>query len=63
MCTIFSSNFLLKVWLDLIKQFSEYTSLLLTHTFKIDDVPVLDQVDLKLHSAKKKLLNRKHSKM
>lgn len=55
MCTIFSSNFLLKVWLDLIKQFSEYTgtSLLLTHTFKIDDVPVLDQVDLKLHSAKK----------
>lgn len=53
MCTIFSSNFLLKVWLDLIKQFSEYTSLLLTHTFKIDDVSVLDQVDLKLHSAKK----------
>lgn len=53
MCTIFSSNFLLKVWLDLIKQFSEYTSLLLTHTFKIDDVPVLDLVDLKLHSAKK----------
>lgn len=44
MCTIFSSNFLLKVWLDLIKQFSEYFSLLLTHTgtFKIDDVPVLD---------------------
>lgn len=43
MCTIFSSNILLKVGLDLIKQFSEYTSLLLTHImFKIDDVPVLD---------------------
>lgn len=42
MCTIFRGNSLLNVGLDLIKQFSEYTSLLLTHTFKIDDVPVLD---------------------